>query len=261
MCRLKKCIDGGCAYGLNGSIADSEEAPDLDDVFPVVEGTDLTDAEVFALARVGVKVDVQRISRLENRNPKLPNVPAILKGQGRHRGKPSSTGVSRRALEKALEEKQTLIVEKKRKRDAGKQLDRELNAVPKMRNGRVVYGVRTVTDKLEDILVRSNSLRMKVKRDESVGEFERKVEVEVRTGVHNLILGQEPTCDCTTFRKMANEREKWKHCEHLYALMYRGLQMKQKFDNTPVLLVHQPTFSKKEARKMCSQALDLVALS
>ncbi|GAQ92850.1 hypothetical protein KFL_011670010 [Klebsormidium nitens] len=80
MARLKMCAGGAC-NSLNGSMAKSEKAPDLDSVFGVAEGSDVTDEDVEELRRRGVKVDRSKVVKLEKGAPALPFNPLRVVGE------------------------------------------------------------------------------------------------------------------------------------------------------------------------------------
>lgn len=260
MGRLKLCAGGDCNERSNGSIADSVLVPDLDEVFPVVEGTFLTDEEVLELGGRGVRVDRTKVVHPEEGVPRLPTAQVVLGGQSRHRGKPASTEESRRALEETAEEKRKIVEERKRKKEEEKAEEEMMNTRPKVRGGKTVHAVRKPNEGLEEVLMRSHDIRIEVRSDARVGEYQRVLTIGVRGSVYIVTLGEEPSCSCMVFKKMESARKRWKHCEHLYAIMYRGVQVREKFENTPVLLVHQPSFTKREAKRMCAANIDRVAL-
>lgn len=229
-------------------------------VFPVVDGTDLDDEEVELLSSRGIRVETSWVVQPEKGTPRLPTTPVNVNGQSRYRGKPSSTIASRRALLEIEQERVKAVEERKKKKEDEKAESLLMDSRPKTRSGRSVQAVKTVNESLEEVLMRSHDIRIEIGLDEKVGEFERYLSIDIRGTIYVVTLGQEPSCSCTTFRKMERSRNKWKHCEHLYAIMYRGLHMVEKLEKTEVLLIHQPSFTKREALKMCNTALDKVAL-
>ena len=260
MARLKICAGGECNERLNGSIGESVESPDLDEVFPVVDGSDLTQEDIVDLANKGIKVDASCVVMPEAGQPRLPTTAVTVNGQSRHRGKPSSTAESRQALFEAEQEKRNAVEIRKKSKEAEKAESVLLDTRPRTRGGKVVQAVRTVNEGLDEELSRSHDIRIGVRMDEKVGRFERVLTVSAAGSVYILTIGQEPSCNCSTFKKMEHSRKRWKHCVHLYAVMYRGLHVKEKFEQTNVLLVHQPSFTKREAQRMCNIEIDRVAL-
>ncbi|GAQ87244.1 hypothetical protein KFL_003410010, partial [Klebsormidium nitens] len=265
--RIKKCARRRC-WGLCYTVSSTVALPDPDThVFPLFEGTEVTEEERVALAHEGIvflaalprvkdpgsmfppKLQVSPFSqsggpqvyRWLGAAPASGNGPADRKSQGRAREQQRQAKKER----EALEHRGAFLVKGKKVRnrtEMTKQM-RESSVKGQMYKGKVV-SVKLEVDATTGLTERTFTIATEGLAGSDTG---------MTYAVH---IGKLCTCTCPAYRDMmADTRTGFTWCKHIYAVMIKVLGYPV---NSPLLKV--VAFSERERREVDSKQADLKRL-
>jgi hypothetical protein len=141
--------------------------------------------------------------------------------------------------------------------------EKEANTRPCRRLNRNIKKIGTVTKTMQRTLDKAMKSKSRVTKQERREDALLYFELDASAGgYHAVKIGQLPGCTCEEYKYGGPKGSAtWVHCRHIYAIMYKGLGVTWETEKSKVALVHQSAFTLNEAKRICAQPFDEVAMS
>jgi hypothetical protein len=258
--RIKKCASRDC-WELGLSVSAREQLPDPDThVFPLFEGTTLSEADRRELRRERIRFD-ESLPRLQDPRGALAGIVKFGGGLVRSVGAAPAEGNGAEGDKKPGGEKRE---KQRRERDEERAL---LDRGSELLKGKPVRNRKEMTAAMRDSCAKGalykGELLSEERRTDEGGDERWDFTVETKgldgsdTGrTYNVSIGRLCKCSCNSFEKMMADRSvgfTW--CKHIYAVIMRVLRVDR---HEPLMTAMR--FNKAEMKSLFSKVPDLQGL-